>query len=153
MKLPIFLLLAVVAGFAFAEVPQSPIKIGPQWKEPNYRWIEYRSKDSWNYAGHHATLLITRTKCSSCRPIGLEGLTGPGDDWPNDAFALLQVGKYPAVLSLSVEPLHHHITSVELTTEKFFYRIQLTALNSVSARESMKLQQDVLRMLQDWQPE
>lgn len=154
MRMPAAVLMAAFASGVVAADPPAPIEVETGWEGPAYKVVTNRfgTKESWHYGAGGATLLITRSKCSPCKPIGTHDIEAM-KVWPNDVAALVQVGRYPAKLSFSLEPLEHHITSIKLTSDQFHYRLQLTAVSSISARESMRLQQQLLRMASDWQPE
>ena len=149
------LALCIVSGSCFAADPPSPVNPGDEWGKPTYKKIpenEYE-EERWDYLSEYATLHIMKQVCSTCEPVGRKLVEISSNYRPTEMAVLASGGKYPAIIEFSIEPLHHIIFSYGLVTGKHSYTVQLVMVDSIPARESMRLQQSVLRMVSGWEPE
>lgn len=156
MRLSVALVLAACAGCAGADDPSPPVKVGAEWKKLSYKALENSAgaqSETWHYMGEPgAVLFVTRTGCTSCKSVGHESIRITNKR-PNDVSILVQSEHDTAEFSISTEALEHLTTSYALITDTYAYGIYLTVTDDISARESMELQQKLLRMVQNWAPE
>lgn len=121
--------------------------LGTKWGKPHYsQYTAINLTQQWRYVREHATLIISKSKCPTCKLI-TKSFVDDYDKQEHIKAILVEINGVPGMLRLGVNPKGVNFRTYIVVSGGYQYTFQLGIDKNTKDKISIRLETDLLDLI------